>query len=128
MLELNIPKIVAEVEEAIARYERALVENDLAALDGSFWPSPFVVRFGYASAQYGAEALADYRRTRTLGDFRRHLWNQTVTTFGRDFAIATVEYQRSDQDRQGRQSQTWVRTPGGWRIVLAHVSRRDPAE
>ncbi len=128
MLELNIPQIVAEVQEAIERYERALVENDLDVLDKSFWPSPLVVRFGYATEQYGAEALADYRRLRTLGDFHRRLWNQTVTTFGRDFAVATVEYQRPDQTRQGRQSQTWVRTPEGWRVVLAHVSRRDPTE
>ena len=128
MLEINIPEIVAEVQEAIARYERALVENDLGVLEASFWPSPHVVRFGYASEQYGAAALAEYRRTRKLGDFRRRLWNQTVTTFGRDFAVATVEYQRPDQTRQGRQSQTWLRTPDGWRVVLAHVSRRDPAE
>ncbi|MCA3261286.1 MAG: oxalurate catabolism protein HpxZ [Telmatospirillum sp.] len=128
MLELNIPEIVAEVQGAIERYERALVANDLDILDKSFWSSPLVVRFGYVSAQYGADALADYRRSRILGNFKRRLWNQTVTTFGRDFAVATVEYQRPDQTRQGRQSQTWVRTPDGWRVVLAHVSRRDEAE
>ena len=128
MLELNIPEIVAEVREAIDRYERALFANDLDVLDTSFWSSSLVVRFGYASEQYGAEALAEYRRMRALGNFKRRLWNQTVTTFGRDFAVATVEYQRPDQTRQGRQSQTWVRTPDGWRVVLAHVSRRDQTE
>jgi hypothetical protein len=128
MLEINIPEIVAEVQDAIARYEQALVDNDLATLDDSFWRSPLVVRFGYAGEQYGAQALAAYRRARILGNFERRMWNQTVTTFGRDFAVATVEYQRPDQTRQGRQSQTWVRTPDGWRVVLAHVSRRDEAE
>ena len=128
MLDLNIPKIVAEVQEAIARYEQALVANDLDTLDNSFWRSPLVVRFGYAGEQYGAEALAAYRRARSLGDFRRRVWNATVTTFGRDFAVATVEYQRPDQTRPGRQSQAWVRTSDGWRVVLAHVSRREHAE
>ena len=128
MLGLNMPEIVAEVQEAMERYERVLVENDLDVLDKSFWSSPLVVRFGYASAQYSAEALADYRRSRARGNFKRRFWNQTITTFGRDFTVATVEYQRPDQTRQGRQSQTWLRTPDGWRSVLAHVSRRDEAE
>ena len=37
MLEINLPEIVAEVASAFARYERALVANDVAALDQLFW-------------------------------------------------------------------------------------------
>jgi Protein of unknown function (DUF3225) len=32
MIEINIPEVVAEVEKAFQRYERALVSNDVAEL------------------------------------------------------------------------------------------------
>ena len=35
MMDINIPEVVAEVEKAFARYERALVTNDIAELDAS---------------------------------------------------------------------------------------------
>ena len=128
MLDLNIPEIVAEVQETIARHEQALVASDLDTLDNSFWRSPLVVRFGYTGERYGADALAAYRRARTVRAFKRHVWNTTVTTFGRDLAVATVEYQRPDQTSPRRQSQTWVRTADSRRVVLAHVSRREHTE
>jgi len=37
-------------------------------------------------------------------------------------ATANVEFQRVGNPRSGRQSQTWLRTPDGWRVVSAHVS------
>ena len=45
-----------------------------------------------------------------------------ITTYGRDFATASTEYRRKRSGRRGRQSQTWLRTPEGWRVVAAHVS------
>lgn len=48
-----------------------------------------------------------------------------ITTYGRDFATANVEFQREGSARTGRQSQTWLRTEAGWRVVAAHVSLLD---
>jgi len=47
-----------------------------------------------------------------------------IVTFGRDLGSITVEFERATEGRTllGRQSQTWVRLPEGWRIVAAHVS------
>ena len=46
-----------------------------------------------------------------------------ITTYGRDTAVAsTLFYRDVAPGRVGRQMQTWVRFPEGWRIVAAHVS------
>jgi hypothetical protein len=48
------------------------------------------------------------------------------TTFGREFALASTLYERpSAPGKIGRQMQTWVKFPEGWRIVGAHVSLMD---
>jgi hypothetical protein len=52
----------------------------------------------------------------------RTLANTVITTFGRDVATAMTEFHREGSARTGRQSQTWVRMPEGWRVVAAHVS------
>ena len=46
MVEINIPEVAAEVADAFARYERAFVGNDAAALDALFWASPHALRYG----------------------------------------------------------------------------------
>ncbi len=33
-----------------------------------------------------------------------------------------TEFRRAGANKLGRQSQTWVRMPPGWRVVAAHVS------
>jgi len=48
-----------------------------------------------------------------------------ITTHGRDFATASTTFSRGG--RIGRQSQTWVRRPEGWRVVAAHVSLMPPS-
>lgn len=35
-------------------------------------------------------------------------------------------FRRISTGREGRQSQTWVRMPAGWRVVAAHVSLPPP--
>jgi ketosteroid isomerase-like protein len=122
MLEINIPEVLAEVTEAFLRYERALVANDIPALDGLVWVSPHTVRYGIAENQYGSEAIAKFRRTRPPIDLARDLQNTAITTFGRDFAIANTEFRGRGAPASGRQSQVWVRTGAGWQIVAAHVS------
>jgi hypothetical protein len=122
MLEINLPEIVAEVTSAFMGYERALVANDVTALDQLFWNNPCTLRYGVAENLYGYDAIADFRATRPPIDMTRRLINTTITTYGRDFATANTEFQREGSVLTGRQSHAWLRTPEGWRIAAAHVS------
>jgi hypothetical protein len=46
-----------------------------------------------------------------------------ITAYGRDAAVAsTLFYRDSLPGKVGRQMQTWVRFPEGWKVVAAHVS------
>jgi len=119
---VNDPAVVAEVAAAFERYEAALLGNDIATLDGLFWNSPLTLRYGVGERLYGYDAIAAFRMARVGGSPQRVLANTIITTFGRDFATANTEFRRAGEARIGRQSQTWVRTANGWRIVSAHVS------
>jgi hypothetical protein len=119
---VNDPATVAEVQGAFAAYEQALMDNDLEALDCLFWPSPHTVRIGPGQNLYGIEAIQAFRQNRVGGSPRRSLLKLVITTFGRDFATANAEFQRQGPAAPGRQTQTWVRFPEGWRVVSAHIS------
>ncbi len=125
-LPLNLPEVVAEVTAAFARYEAALISNDVAVLDELFWNSPHTVRYGVTENLHGYEAIATFRAARSPLNLARTLHNTVITTYGYDFATANTEFQRLGSDRTGRQSQTWLRTPQGWRVVAAHVSLLAP--
>jgi hypothetical protein len=119
---INDPEVLGAVTAAFGAYERALMDNDLAALDALFWSSKFTVRFGPGQNLYGIEAIQAFRTARVGGSPRRALSNTVITTFGTDFATANTEFQRVGAAGPGRQSQTWVRFPEGWRVVSAHIS------
>jgi len=121
-MEINDPAVLEEVRAAFARYENALMENDIAALNALFWNSALVIRFGPGQNLYGIEAIAAFRTARVGGSPKRVLFNTVITSFGRDFATANTEFQREGASAPGRQSQSWVRLPEGWRIAAAHVS------
>ena len=121
-MQLNLPEIKKEVTQAFERYEKALNENDQAVLNELFWNSPHTLRYGIAEQLYGYEAIKGFRAGRPAIDLRRELLNVVITTYGRDFATASCEYKRMETGRLGRQMQTWMRTPAGWRVVAAHVS------
>ena len=121
-MQLNLPEIKKEVTEAFERYEKALNENDQAVLNELFWNSPHTLRYGIAEQLYGYEAIKGFRAGRPAIDLRRDLLKVVITTYGRDFATASCEYKRMETGRLGRQMQTWMRTPAGWRVVAAHVS------
>ncbi|HEY5724488.1 MAG TPA: oxalurate catabolism protein HpxZ [Methylomirabilota bacterium] len=125
-MDLNIPEVVAEVTDAFNRYETALTTNDVPALDSFFWNDPRVIRFSLSDNGYGFEAIMKARRARNNVDLRRRLMRTVVTAFGRDFATVNTEFKREDSGREGRQSQTWVRTAEGWKVVNAHVSWLTP--
>ncbi len=122
MPEINLPETVAEVTAAFERYERALVGNDVAVLTELFWRSPLTIRYGVAENLRGWQAIVDFRQARPAVDLERDLIDTVITTYGRDFATASTEYRRRQSGRRGRQMQTWLRTPDGWRVVAAHVS------
>ncbi|NJO42326.1 MAG: oxalurate catabolism protein HpxZ [Cyanobacteria bacterium CRU_2_1] len=121
-MDINLPDVVAEVTAAFQRYETALVSNDVAVLDELFWNSPHTLRFGATENLYGYEAIAAFRGARSPKGLDRTLFNTVITTYGRDFATVNTEFQRKDSGKTGRQSQTWMRTSEGWRVVSAHVS------
>ncbi len=123
-MDVNIPEVVEEVTAAFRRYETALVTNDLAVLDELFWDSPLTLRYGTRAHEllYGHAEIAEFRLKRGALDQRRTLRNTRIVTFGDDFGVANTEYVPAGSDKIGRQSQTWMRTAEGWKIVCAHVS------
>ena len=121
-MRLNDPAVVAEVTAAFQYYEKALNDNDVAALTDFFWKSRLTIRFGIGENLYGHDAITAFRHARPNIDLRRSLANTVITTYGTDFATANTEFIKRDTGRRGRQSQTWMRTEAGWRVVSAHVS------
>lgn len=122
MIEVNLPEAVLELTQAFEDYERALQANDVEALNALFWESAHTLRYGVKELLYSHAEVARFRRERGAVDQRRSLSNTRITTFGRDFGVANTEYLPLGSERVGRQSQTWVRTDQGWKIVSAHVS------
>lgn len=119
-MEINIPEIVAEVRAASACYEQALVGNDVSMLNTLFWRSPHTIRYGIGEVLYGHDEIAKYRSTRSPAGLARTVSREVITTYGRDFATSSLQFERGG--RSGRQMQTWARMSEGWRIVAAHVS------
>ena len=118
---VNDPAVLAEITPLFERYERALMADDVAAMDLLFHDAQTTIRFGVGEVLYGAEAIRNYRKGRG-GSPQRSADRTTVTTYGRDTATTHVEFSREGSDRRGRQSQTWIRFPEGWKVVAAHVS------
>lgn len=121
-MDIDIPAVLEEVRTQFARYEKALTSNDVAVLDELFWNSPLTLRYGAGENLYGYQAIAAFRAARPAQGLEREVLRTVITTYGRDFATANIEFRRAGSDRIGRQSQTWVRMPEGWRVVAAHVS------
>jgi hypothetical protein len=123
VVEVNRPDVVAEVRAAFDAYERALVANELDALDATFWADERVVRFAFGDVQLGAERIAAARRERARQTGDRRLEQLVLTTFGADAATAFAVFRLVEDDTVVHQSQTWVRFGDGWRVVAAHVSQ-----
>jgi len=124
-MDINLPDVLAEVTAVFERYEDALVNNKVEVLDELFWNSPTTVRYGAAENLIGYAAIQAFRAARPATGLARRLSNTVITTYGRDTATAMTEFFRDGSNRIGRQSQTWVRLPEGWRVVAAHVSLID---
>ncbi len=125
-MRINDPDVLAELQAAFAAYEAALVGNDVAELDASFWASPQTIRYGTGENLYGHDEIAAFRAARPPAGLARTLERTVLTTYGRDFGTASTLFRRAGTpDRLGRQMQSWVRFPEGWRVVAAHVSLID---
>jgi len=122
-VDIDLPDVVAEVKEVFARYEKALVENDVAALNALFREDPRTIRYGAGENLYGFDAIKAFRAARSPVGLNRVLARTVITTYGRDVAVASTLFTRETAPGKiGRQMQTWVRFPEGWRVVAGHVS------
>ncbi len=122
-MEIDLPEVVAEVKAAFERYEKALVANDVAALDSIFRNDARSIRYGGGENLYGHNEIEAFRAARSPAGLARTLSKTVITTYGRDFAVASTLFHRpSMTGKVGRQMQTWVRFEEGWRVVAAHVS------
>jgi hypothetical protein len=118
---IDLPDVVAEVAAAFEAYERALVTNDVEALDRFFRDDDRTLRYGIGENLYGYAEIKAFRSARSPVGLARTRARTIITTFGRDFAVASTLFRRAP-GRVGRQMQTWVRFADGWRVVAAHVS------
>jgi hypothetical protein len=123
-MEIDLPDVLAEVSAQFARYEAALVSNDVAVLDELFRNDSRTLRYGINENLYGFEEIMAFRAARSPVGLVRKTARTVITTYGRDAAVASTLFYRDawSGSKVGRQMQTWVRFPEGWRIVAAHVS------
>ena len=123
-MDIDLPDVLAEVSAQFARYEAALVSNDVAVLDELFRNDPRTLRYGINENLYGYEAIMAFRAGRSPVGLMRTTDKTVITTYGRDTAVASTLFYRDvwSGKKVGRQMQTWVRFSEGWRIVAAHVS------
>jgi hypothetical protein len=122
-MDVDLPEVLTEVSEQFARYEKALVSNDVAVLDELFRNDARTLRYGIGENLYGYDAITAFRAARSPAGLMRKTAKTVITSYGRDTAIAsTLFYRDTAPGRVGRQMQTWVRFAEGWKIVAAHVS------
>ena len=122
-MQIDLPDVVAEVTAAFNRYEKALVTNDVAVLDDTFRADPRTIRYGATEILYGHDEIAAFRAARSPTGPTRTTSKTVITTYGRDFALASTLFHRATMPgKVGRQMQTWVKFPDGWHVVAAHVS------
>ncbi|WP_315778253.1 MULTISPECIES: oxalurate catabolism protein HpxZ [unclassified Bradyrhizobium] len=128
-MEVDLPDVVAEVTAQFQRYEQALVGNDVVVLDELFKQDSRTLRYGIGENLYGYGEIAAFRAARSPAGLMRRTARTVITAYGRDAAVAsTLFYRDTAPGKVGRQMQTWIRFPEGWRIVAAHVSIIDEAK
>ena len=120
-LVIDDPVLLAEVTAAFQAYERALMADDIAAMDALFHDAATTNRFGVGDVQFGIDAIREFRKGRG-GSPQRRLGRVAITVYGAACATADAEFFRENSPQRGRQSQTWVKFADGWKVVSAHVS------
>ncbi len=64
-MEIDLPEVVAEVRDAFDRYEKALVGNDVTALNAFFRDDPRTIRYGGGENLYGYDEIKAFRAARS---------------------------------------------------------------
>jgi hypothetical protein len=122
-MDIDLPDVLAEVTAQFARYEQALISNDVAVLDELFRNDPRSLRYGVGENLYGYDEIMAFRAARSPAGMARKLSKTAITAYGNDVAVASTLFRRdAAPGKIGRQMQTWVRFAQGWRVVAAHVS------
>ena len=120
-MQINMPDVVRELEAQFAAYDKALGDNDVAALNGFFFDNPLTVRYGIAENLYGFAEIKAYRSgVASASPPQRE--RTVITAYGADYGTVATLSRPTKAGRVIRTMQTWVRFPMGWRIVAAHVS------
>ncbi|WP_127504590.1 AtzH-like domain-containing protein [Actinoplanes solisilvae] len=114
------PEVLIEVAAAFEAYEKALVANDVEAMLGFF--AEGTVRYGIADQQVGLDEQRAWRLAQPPLPPGRRLKDTIIQSYGNGVALVNTLFCYPGGEVLGRQSQTWVRLPHGWRIVAAHVS------
>lgn len=123
---VDLPDVVAEVKAAYDRYNNAVNAGNIAVLNSTFRDDPRTIRYGQGENLYGYKEIEGFRAAARPLDPPRTLSKTVITTYGRDFAVAsTLTYRANQPGKVGRQMQSWVRFPDGWHVVAAHVSTID---
>jgi len=101
-MQVDLPDVLAEVTAQFARYEKALVTNDVAVLDELFRVDPRTLRYGIGENLYGHEAIMAFRAARSPAGLMRRTAGTVITTYGRDAAVASTLFYRDHRARQSR--------------------------
>ena len=113
-----------EVRDAVARYEAALMANDLAELDALFCTGPTTIRADASGVLVSHAEISAFRRGRG-GAPARTVTALHVVRHAPGVVTALAETRRPDGTR-GLQTQVWEKGPAGWCIRAAHVSAAPP--
>ncbi|WP_295833433.1 AtzH-like domain-containing protein [uncultured Microbacterium sp.] len=118
------PEIPTDLRAAFDAYERAIVANDLDALDAFFAPGPDTLRGDPAGLLVGHETISGFRAVRG-GVPARDIVDIHYRPLGPDSALL-MSVSRFHGGGRGLQTQVWQRIDGQWLITAAHVAPRTP--
>lgn len=116
---------VEPVETAFWEYERALMANDLPALDRLFAAGPDTLRGDAAGILRGHDAISTFRQGRG-GAPARTIEHVDVRELADDTALVIATTAPATGGR-GQQTQVWRLIDGSWAVIAAHVSLPAPA-
>ncbi|PNW10210.1 DUF3225 domain-containing protein [Microbacterium testaceum] len=114
----------ADLRAAFDAYERAIVANDLDALDAFFAPGPDTLRGDPAGLLVGHDAISGFRSLRG-GVPPRDIAEVHYRPLSPDAALL-MSVSRFHGGGRGLQTQVWQRLDGRWLITAAHVAPRTP--
>lgn len=115
----------SDLLDAFWEYERALMANDLGALDRLFAPGPETLRGDAAGILVGHDAIAAFRQGR--GGAPARTIEAVQLQHIADDAALVIAITAPATGGRGQQTQLWHRIDGAWRVTAAHVSLPAPA-